>query len=72
MKRSLQVYHEDWVGWKAASLKERRFSQEAKALVLLRDNEPSDKNYRGGEDRMDFRAIWEVQITRLGHQPAME
>ena len=50
----------------------KEISQEAKELVLLRDNEPSDKNYRDGEDRMDFRAIWEVQITRLGHQPAME
>lgn len=50
----------------------KEISQEANALVLLRDNEPSDKNSRDGEDRMDFRAIWEAQITRLGHQPAME
>lgn len=50
----------------------RNISQEATALALLRHNEHSDKNRRDEEVRMDFQAVWEAQITRLGYQPAME
>jgi hypothetical protein len=50
-------------GLNSVSLREWKINQKATALALFRDTEHSDKNSRDGEDRIDFRTIWEANLT---------
>lgn len=57
---------------KTAHWKEgRKASQEATALALLRHNKYLGKKSRDEEDRKEFGAVWNAQITGLDNQPAM-